>query len=134
MKLWRCRSAGRSSSSAGSGTGGRGTDTYGRPRGPDAVEHVRSEGDGDEEIFGVADAHYVAGFVLREPVCAGVHAGFLGDQLVFINMARSFRRTLGNRKLCPLHRTVHLWLHQAYLSGPSPHNTLSSSQDPNRLE
>ena len=55
---------------------GRGEVTYSGSRRPDAVEHVGSEGDGDEEIFGVADAHYVARFVRREPVCAGVHAGF----------------------------------------------------------
>ena len=50
--------------------------TYGGSCGPDTVEHVRAEGDGDEEILGVADAHYVAGFVLREPVCAGIYAEF----------------------------------------------------------
>ena len=54
--------------------GGR-EDTYGGSGGPDTVEHVGSEGDGDEEVFRVADAHYVARFILREPVCAGVHAG-----------------------------------------------------------
>lgn len=51
--------------------------TYSSSRGPDAVEHVRSEGDGDEEVFRVADAHYVARFVLGEPVRAGVYTGFL---------------------------------------------------------
>lgn len=42
--------------------------------GPNTVEHVRSKGDGDEEIFGVADAHYIARFILREPIRAGIHA------------------------------------------------------------
>ena len=54
---------------------GERADTYGGSGGPDTVKHVGSEGDGDEEVFRVADAHYVARFVLREPVCAGVHAG-----------------------------------------------------------
>ena len=49
---------------------------YGGSRRPDTVKHVGSEGDGDEEIFGVADAHYVAGFIRREPVCAGIHTAF----------------------------------------------------------
>ena len=48
--------------------------TYGGSCGPDAVEHIGSEGDGDKEVFWVADAHYIARFVLREPVCAGIHA------------------------------------------------------------
>lgn len=65
------------------GKGGGEANTYGRSRGPDAVEHVRSEGDGDEEIFGVADAHHVAWFVPREPVRAGVHAGFFRDLAYF---------------------------------------------------
>ena len=55
--------------------GGKG-DTYRGSGGPDTVEHVGSEGDGNEEVFRVADAHYVARFVLREPVCAGIHARF----------------------------------------------------------
>ena len=53
--------------------GGRKGITYSGSGGPDAVEHVGSQGDGDEEVFGVADAHYVAGFVLRQPVRAGVY-------------------------------------------------------------
>ena len=52
-----------------------GKNTYSSSRGPDTVEHVRSESDGDEEIFGVANAHYVAGFILREPICAGIYTG-----------------------------------------------------------
>ena len=56
-------------------SGGEKGDTYSGSGGPDTVEHVGSEGDGDEEVFRVANAHYVARFVLREPVCAGVHAG-----------------------------------------------------------
>ncbi len=50
--------------------------TYGGPCGPDTVEHVGSQGDGDEEIFGVADAHYVAWFFLGEPIGAGVYTEF----------------------------------------------------------
>lgn len=57
-------------------------DTYGGSRGPDTVEHVGSEGDGHEEIFRVAHAHDVARFVLREPVRAGVHAGFSRSALI----------------------------------------------------
>ena len=46
--------------------------TYGGPGGPYAVEHVGAEGDGDDEVFGVSDAHYVARFVLRQPAGARV--------------------------------------------------------------
>ena len=83
LGLWRCRSAGgeegfsrQFSRSQGwlDWVGGEKGCTYGGSGGPDAVEHVGSEGDGDEEVFRVADAHYVARFVLREPICAGVHA------------------------------------------------------------
>lgn len=72
---------------SGLGTGWTGKPiTYGGSCGPDTVEHVGSQGDGDEEIFGVADAHYVAGFVLGEPGCAGVYTIFffkINDELGF---------------------------------------------------
>lgn len=72
-KRWRSRMSVGRESVVDRGGG----DTYGGSRGPDTVEHVRSQGDGDEEVFGVADAHHVARLVRREPVCAGVHTGFL---------------------------------------------------------
>ena len=81
--------------------------TYSGSRGPDAVEHVRSEGDGDEEVFRVADAHYVARLVLGEPVRASVYTGFPTISAFPIPMFAR-RRTLGNKRLCPLHRIVHL--------------------------
>lgn len=79
LRLWRCRSAGavRPNVSRSRRNEWCERGTYSGPRGPDTVEHVRPEGDGDEEIFGVADAHYVARFILREPVCAGVYSGCL---------------------------------------------------------
>lgn len=60
----------------GLGGVGWGEVTYSGSRRPDTVEHVGSKGDGDEEIFGVAHAHYVARFIRRKPVCAGIHTGF----------------------------------------------------------
>lgn len=50
----------------------RGKWTYGCASRPDAVEHVGAESDGDDEVFGVSDAHHVTGFVLGEPVGAVV--------------------------------------------------------------
>lgn len=41
--------------------------TYSGPGRPDTVEHIGSEGYGHDEVLGVADAHYIAGFILREP-------------------------------------------------------------------
>lgn len=46
--------------------------TYSCASGPDAVEHVGAESDGDDEVFGVSDAHDIAGFVPREPIGAVV--------------------------------------------------------------
>ena len=66
--------------------GGKKGDTYGGSGGPDAVEHVGSEGDGDEEVFRVADAHYVARFILREPVCAGIHARFFHPTIRLVSL------------------------------------------------
>ena len=71
---------------------GLGNNTNGSSCGPNAVEHVRSEGDGDEEIFGVADAHYVARFILREPIRAGVHADIMKIRNVFLKVV-TFDRT-----------------------------------------
>lgn len=42
--------------------GGEGT--YSSSGGPDTVEHVCAESDGYDEVFRVADAHYVSGFML----------------------------------------------------------------------
>ena len=96
------------SSSAGWRTGWAGDhDTYGGSCGPDTVEHVGSQGDGDEEIFRVADAHYVAWFVLREPIGAGIHTGVFHSQLV-LDRVNLTRRTPDNKKLCLLHRIIHL--------------------------
>ena len=50
---------------------------YGGAGGPDAVEHVGAEGDADDEVFGVADAHYVSRLQLWEVGCAGVDAGMV---------------------------------------------------------
>ena len=33
--------------------------------GPDAIEHVGAEGDGDDEVFWVTYTHYITRFVLR---------------------------------------------------------------------
>ena len=92
---------------------GERADTYGGSGGPDTVKHVGSEGDGDEEVFRVADAHYVARFVLREPVCAGVHAGGFyprSDSFHYIQMLKmvSHARTPYSKKLCLLHPLVRL--------------------------
>lgn len=117
----------------------KGEYTYGGSGGPDTVEHVGSEGDGDEEIFRIADAHDVAGFVLWEPVGAGVHAvgGFVfHDQPIFrLRDEVEFsipipKRTPYSKKPCPPHRTVRLSRSPAYPSSPSPRSTLSSSPDP----
>lgn len=45
-------------------------------RGPDAVEHVGAEGHGDDDVFGVADAHDVAGLVGGEDGGARVDAAW----------------------------------------------------------
>ena len=49
--------------------GSDGVAKAGGARGPDAVEHVGSEGDGNEEVFWVTYPHYVAGFLDWEEGC-----------------------------------------------------------------
>lgn len=57
---------------------GRGTiadlGTYSSTGRPDAIEHIGAEGYGDNEVFGVADTHYIARLVWRKPVRADVNA------------------------------------------------------------
>lgn len=55
--------------------------TYSGSGRPDAVEHVGAQGDGYDEIFGVANAHYISRLFGRKPVCACIHTEFaLFDQ------------------------------------------------------
>ncbi len=49
-------------------------ETYGCAGGPDAIKHVRAQGDGYKEILRIADTHHVARFVVGEEGCAGVYA------------------------------------------------------------
>jgi len=103
------------------------------PGGPDAVEHVGSQGDGHDEVFGIAYAHYVAGFVLGKPVCAGVDSVTLISAGYVVPLPWGSRFTLRSTTFCPHHPRVHQQLPPAYLERPFVRSTLSSFLDPTHL-